>query len=70
MSEVVESLSKLEEQLREDGYKGTHRAMRLLKTLRSSLEGSGYFFQQPERPVKERSIKSEESFSDALDSLV
>ena len=44
MSNVVTTISQLEDQLRADGYKGTQRAMRLLRSLRSSLEGSGYSF--------------------------
>ncbi len=73
MSKVVTSLAELEAQLRKDGYKGTHRAMRLIKTLRSSLEASGYSFAvTAASPVKARSRDkgSEETFSEALDNLV
>lgn len=44
MSKVVTATKQLEEQLRADGYKGTHRALRILKNLRLALEASGYSF--------------------------
>lgn len=45
MSTIVQSMAKLEEQLREEGYKGTHKAMRILKSLRLALEDAGYDFE-------------------------
>ena len=44
MSDIVAAMEKLEEQLRTQGYKGTHKAMRLLKKLRASLTEAGYDF--------------------------
>jgi hypothetical protein len=41
---VSTTLTALEEQLRTDGFKGTQRAMRLLKSLRDALTGDGYSF--------------------------
>lgn len=44
MSDVVSAVVQLETHLREEGYKGTQRAMRLLKALRIALEAGGYSF--------------------------
>lgn len=44
MSKVVTSVLLLEEQLRADGYKGTMRALRILKQLRLALAKAGYAF--------------------------
>lgn len=46
MSKVVTATNQLEEQLRTDGYKGTHRALRILKNLRQALETKGYSFDE------------------------
>lgn len=71
MSKVVRTFRQLEEQLRKDGYKGVHKAMRHLKTLRLLLqEEDGYSFEAAEHPVKERTTSGEETFTESLDSLV
>lgn len=54
MSKVVTATNQLEEQLRADGYKGTHRALRILKNLRVALETSGYSFEDGEKTTKRR----------------
>ena len=67
---VVLSFLKLEDELRAEGYKGTHRAMRLLKDLQGSLADEGHNFSSETSPVKERSSKKEvETFEEALDNL-
>lgn len=52
MSKVVTTTNQLEEYLRADGYKGTHRALRILKNLRVALETSGYSFEADEKTTK------------------
>jgi hypothetical protein len=51
MSKVVTATNQLEEQLRTDGYKGTHRALRILKNLRQALETNGYSFSEETEAV-------------------
>lgn len=71
MSKVVLTFRQLEEQLRKDGYKGVHKAMRHLKTLRILLqEEDGYSFESVAPSVKEATTKGEETFTESLDSLV
>lgn len=52
MSKVVKAVNRLEEQLRAEGYKGTQRALRLLKKLRNALKANGYSFDEPEAKRK------------------
>lgn len=54
MSKVVTATNQLEEQLRADGYKGTHRALRILKNLRVALETSGYSFEDGEKTKRRK----------------
>lgn len=44
-SKVAELYTQLVDQLTEDGYKGTQRAMRIVRELRTALEGKGFGFE-------------------------
>lgn len=68
MTQIGNQLLQLEAQLREDGYKGTQWAMRLVKTLRNSLEGLGYSF-EPSKTTVTTHTKGDGSIVDALNSL-
>jgi len=70
-SKVVTYVDQLEEQLRADGYRGTQRAMRLIKSLRSSLEETGsYSFASDEvASVKKGPTKNGSDFRASLDTI-
>jgi len=57
MSTIVDATLNLEAQLRKDGYKGTHRALRILKNLRAALVESGYTFDDPLTGSDKRNTK-------------
>lgn len=44
-SKVAELYTQLVDQLTEDGYKGTQRAMRIVRELRTALEDKGFGFE-------------------------
>lgn len=73
---VVSTVAALEDQLRSDGFKGTQRAMRLLKVLKDSLKNDGYSFEplpsvseSPLTKKRGRPRKVNQSVDDALDCL-
>lgn len=57
MSEVVAATNQLEEQLRAEGFKGTQRVMRILKSLRQALESAGYSFDSEETRTQKKRTK-------------
>ena len=57
MSDIAQAVAKLEAQLRAEGYKGTHKAMRLLKKFRLALKDAGYEFSQSSEKTTKNTAK-------------